>query len=64
MEEKVVRTVCRVCQAGCGMYVHVKDGKIVKVEGMPEDPRTKGALCPKGLAATSLFMHQTDLNIH
>lgn len=59
MEEKIVRTVCRMCAAGCGMNVSVKEGKIVKVCGLPEDPRTKGALCAKGLSATQL-VHNPD----
>jgi len=41
------------------MEVYVEDGKIVKVRGLPEDPRTKGALCPKGLAATQ-FIYAPD----
>jgi len=36
------------------MKVHVKNGRMVKVEGMTEDPATKGALCPKGLSAIQL----------
>lgn len=59
MKERIVRTVCRMCQAGCGIQVHVEDGKIVKVSGLAEDPRTRGALCPKGFAATQL-VHSPD----
>ena len=59
MEEKIVRTVCRMCSAGCGMNVSVKGGKILKVHGLPEDPRTKGALCAKGLSAAQLA-HNPD----
>jgi anaerobic selenocysteine-containing dehydrogenase len=33
------------------MNVHLEDGKIVKVEGMPEHPLNRGFLCPKGRAA-------------
>ncbi|MGI6216477.1 MAG: molybdopterin-containing oxidoreductase family protein [Coriobacteriales bacterium] len=35
---------------GCGLKVHVKDGKLLKVEGDPEHPITRGALCPRCLA--------------
>lgn len=34
---------------GCGMRVHVKNGEIVKVEGDPEHPITKGRLCVRCL---------------
>ena len=37
---------------GCGMILHVKDGKLVKVEGDPEHPISQGRLCPRCLALT------------
>ena len=42
---------------GCGLQVHVKDGKVTKVEGDPEHPITKGALCPRCLAMTEYLYH-------
>lgn len=35
---------------GCGMYLTVKDGKVVKAEGDPEHPITNGRLCVRCLA--------------
>jgi anaerobic selenocysteine-containing dehydrogenase len=35
----------------------VEDGKVVKVEGDPEHPITKGALCPRCLAMTEYLYH-------
>ena len=32
---------------GCGLIIHVKDGKMVKVEGDPDHPVTQGRLCPR-----------------
>ena len=26
------------CHGGCGVKVHVKDGKVIKLEGDPENP--------------------------
>jgi len=37
------------------MNVYLEQGKIVKVEGMPEHPLNKGILCPKGEAAVEYF---------
>ena len=34
---------------GCGMYLTVKDGKVVDVEGDPEHPITNGRLCVRCL---------------
>ena len=35
---------------GCGMFIHVKDGRVVKVEGDPDHPITQGRLCPRCIA--------------
>jgi len=56
-EEKVIRTVCKDCHVACGVLVHVKDGKIAKVEGDPEHPLNQGIMCPKGLAIKQLVYH-------
>ncbi len=42
---------------GCGLLLHVKDGKLVKVEGDPEHPITRGALCPRCLALKDYVYH-------
>lgn len=62
MGERVVRTVCSTCYCGCGVFVHVKDGKVVKIEGDPDHPNNKGELCPKGLAGIELLYHPNRLN--
>ena len=48
---------------GCGLQVHVKDGKVTKVEGDPDHPITKGSLCPRCLALTEYIYHP-DRIIH
>jgi len=44
------RSVCRGCQAGCGLTARVVDGRAVKLEGNPEHPASGGALCLVGQA--------------
>ncbi|UCF72969.1 MAG: molybdopterin-dependent oxidoreductase [Deltaproteobacteria bacterium] len=56
-EVKKIRTACRSCHGGCGVIAHVKDGKVMKVEGDPESPISHGTLCSKGLAITQLVYH-------
>ena len=56
-ETKKVRTACRNCHGGCGVIAHVKDGKVIKVEGDPDSPISHGTLCSKGLAITQLAYH-------
>ncbi len=43
-------TACNFCSCGCGMVGHVKDGKLVNLEGDPEHVINEGALCSKGAA--------------
>ncbi len=48
--ERWVRTTCGYCSVGCGMYVGVRDDRIVATKGDPDHPVNRGRLCPKGLA--------------
>ncbi|NYE03575.1 anaerobic selenocysteine-containing dehydrogenase [Bacillus niacini] len=44
----VSRSVCPLdCPDQCGLLLHKEDGRIVKVEGDPEHPVTKGNICNK-----------------
>ncbi|HEY5675374.1 MAG TPA: hypothetical protein VIR81_01230, partial [Myxococcales bacterium] len=45
------RTVCRECAAGCGVTARSREGRVVKLEGNPEEPVSQGALCARGQAA-------------
>ena len=37
-ETKIVKTLCRACIHNCGVLAHVRNGRIVKLEGNPEYP--------------------------
>lgn len=43
-------SVCCYCSVGCGMVLSVKDGELVNLEGDPDSPINRGALCSKGNA--------------
>jgi anaerobic selenocysteine-containing dehydrogenase len=44
----VFHSVCSLdCPDQCGLLVHKKDGEIVRIEGDPEHPVTKGHICNK-----------------
>jgi thiosulfate reductase/polysulfide reductase chain A len=43
-----IPTFCDICFWKCGAVAYVKDGKLWKVEGNPEDPLSRGRLCPRG----------------
>jgi anaerobic selenocysteine-containing dehydrogenase len=56
-EVKSIQTSCRGCHGGCGVIAYVKDGRVIKVEGDPESPISRGTMCSKGLAITQLAYH-------
>lgn len=43
---------------GCGLKVTVKDGCIIKIEGDPENPITKGKLCVRCLSGVDYIYHK------
>jgi len=45
--EKWVKSVCRYCGTGCGLFIGVKDGKVFAVKG-DKDNHNAGFLCLKG----------------
>jgi thiosulfate reductase/polysulfide reductase chain A len=45
---KKIPTFCDICFWKCGAIAYVKDGELWKIEGHPEDPLSKGRLCPRG----------------
>ena len=49
---EIKKSVCNVCCSAfyCGQNVYMKDGQVIKVEGDPDHPTSKGRLCTKGLS--------------
>lgn len=63
-EEKlrIVNTVCpRNCYSGCGMQIHLKGDKIIKVKGNENNPATRGKICLKGLSYPQMIDHPDRL---
>ena len=60
-ERKIVRTTTWSagpgCHGGCGAKVHVKDGRVVKIEGDEDHPWNQGKLCVRALAMTQYIYH-------
>jgi anaerobic selenocysteine-containing dehydrogenase len=50
-ETQVVKTLCRLCEPGCGVQAHVQGGRLVKVDGWADHPTSQGFICPKAEAA-------------
>lgn len=60
-DTQVYRIGCFMCHGGCGMLVHVKNGKAVKVEGDPDCPNSRGYLCVRGRNALGYVYHPDRL---
>lgn len=59
--EQVFKSVCRICHGGCGVIVHVKNGKVIKVKGDPASPMNKGWMCVKGVMTPEIANHPDRL---
>ena len=52
--KRVVRSVCGGCHNCCPINVEVEGNRVVRVSGVPGDPRTGGAICSKGQASPQI----------
>jgi len=43
-----IPTMCEMCVWRCGLLAKVEEGRVVKLEGNPDHPHSKGKLCPRG----------------
>lgn len=56
-----VVSVCYYCAVGCGIRVSVVDGRVVAIQGDPEHPINRGALCSKAQAYFQALQHPKRL---
>ena len=52
---ELVASNCEMCFWRCGILAEVKDGKVLKVQGNPNHPLTRGKLCARGNAGPALL---------
>ncbi len=43
-----VHSMCEMCVWRCGLIAKVVEGRVVKLDGNPEHPHSRGNLCPRG----------------
>jgi anaerobic selenocysteine-containing dehydrogenase len=64
-ETKIVKTTTWSagpgCHGSCGVLAHIRDGKLVKIEGDPDHPFNQGRLCSRCLAMTQYIEHPDRL---
>jgi len=53
-----VRT-CPLCEAMCGLRVHVEGGRVARIRANPDDVWSRGHICPKGITLGELH-HDPD----
>jgi formate dehydrogenase major subunit len=54
-------SICTFCSGGCGIIVGVENGKVVNIEGDPDHPFNRGALCSKGAATFQMSLPERRL---
>jgi anaerobic selenocysteine-containing dehydrogenase len=59
--EKIIKSTCTLCGAGCGVLIHLKGGKPFKIEGDPEHPANQGEICTLGQASLEYLDHPDRL---
>jgi formate dehydrogenase major subunit len=55
-------TICCYCSVGCGAYVATKGNLVTNIEGDPDHPINRGALCSKGQAMLQVHNVNGDIN--
>lgn len=58
---EVISTACRACIAFCPAKGHVRNGRLIKVEGLPGSRRNEGKLCLKALSQPQVVYHPRKL---
>ena len=54
-------SVCCYCSVGCGQIVHTSEGKVINIEGDPDQPTSEGSLCAKGASTYGLVTNEKRL---
>ncbi|HYH61937.1 MAG TPA: molybdopterin-dependent oxidoreductase [Solirubrobacterales bacterium] len=55
MATETVHRQCNLCEAHCGITVEVDGREVLRITGDPDDPTSKGYICPKAAALTDLY---------
>lgn len=57
--ESIHTRTCSLCEAMCGLHVHVEGGRVTKIRANPDDVWSRGYICPKGTVLGDLH-HDPD----
>jgi anaerobic selenocysteine-containing dehydrogenase len=59
--EEIRKAACAFCGANCGVLVHIKDGKITRIEGNKAHGLTRGHICERAGYASRWLYHPDQL---
>jgi anaerobic selenocysteine-containing dehydrogenase len=59
--DQVVASACQFCNSLCRLKVHLKDGRVIDIQGEPDDPVQAGGLCVKGPMMAQLVYNRFRL---
>ena len=55
MPVETVHRQCNLCEAHCGLRIHVDGAEVKRIEGDPDDHMSRGYICPKAAALVDLY---------
>lgn len=58
---KATPTICPYCSCGCGLLAYTENGKLINIEGDPDNPVNQGSLCSKGASIYQLHVNDRRL---
>ena len=62
-ELQVKRIVCSLCALNCGLLAYVKEGKLIKLSGNPDNPLSRGYTCKRLASAVQWLYHEDQLKV-
>lgn len=54
MAAEVHHRTCHLCEAICGLVITLEEGRVTDLRGDPDDPLSRGHICPKATAIADL----------
>ena len=55
--------VCNLCEAICGLKLTIEGGQVTGIRGNPDDPLSRGHICPKGVALADIHNDPDRLRV-
>lgn len=59
--EQHLTSTCLICPSRCGIRGRIVDGRLVRIDGNPLHPFSRGGLCPRGAAGVQTLYHPDRL---